>query len=113
MSYQRLISDLQGLLQPERQQGLPVVARRGVRAGKRVSVPYVAPPRGTGIASPLVEKTRIEDGVAVPDREYYEDEETVITSTDGLLSFVFKPIKKTTFTDANGDDEEREYARPV
>lgn len=71
---------------------------------------YVAPPSagtGGGIASPLTEKTKLQDDVAVADREYYAQG---ITSSDGLL--VLPAIKKQTFADANTAEVVLLFATP-
>ncbi|MFN9529664.1 MAG: hypothetical protein ACK561_09975 [Pseudomonadaceae bacterium] len=108
MSYQRLISDLQGLLQPERREGLPAVARRGARAGKRVSVPYVAPPTGGGISWPLVEGGGTGD-TAVFARTYHDTATTIVT-TDGLLALEVFQVATITMHDANGEVGELRFA---
>lgn len=46
-----------------------------------------------GIASPLTE-------VEPPDREYYEERD--LTSSDGLFTIKWQPIKSLTMLDANG-----------
>lgn len=72
---------------------------------------YVAPPSagqtGGGIASPLTEKTKLQDGVTVADREYYAQGST---SSDGLL--VLPAIKKQTFADANTAEVVLLFATP-
>ncbi|MFI8744475.1 hypothetical protein ACIGKL_04885 [Pseudomonas sp. NPDC077186] len=112
MSYQRLINDLQGLLQPERREGLPVATRRGARAGKRVSVPYVAPPSGAGISWPLVEGSGTGDTA-----EYartYHGSSTVLVTTDGLVALELPQLAAITMHDANGEVGEIRFAeRPV
>lgn len=112
MSYQRLISDLQGLLQPERREGLPAVARRGVRAGKRISVPYVAPPTGAGISWPLVE-----GGGTGDTAEYartFHGSSTILVTTDGLVALELPQVAAITMHDANGEVGEIRFAeRPV
>lgn len=109
MSYQRLISDLQGLLQPERREGLPAVARRGARAGKRVSVPYVAPPTGAGISWPLVEGEGA--GADAVFARTYHDGATTIVTTDGLLALEVLQVATITMHDANGEVGELRFAK--
>ncbi|WP_341304734.1 hypothetical protein [Pseudomonas sp. TMP25] len=113
---QAVVDDLGRLAQPAQQRRTlrtvqPVGALPPAR-GRGVYVPPpVAPSTGGGIASPLTEKTRVEGGVTVPDRGYWP--EAVVASSDGLLSFMIRPIKKSRFTDANNAEEVRDYAQPV
>lgn len=109
-----VVEDLNRLINPTRQRRtLRTVPPVGALPTTRGRGNYTPPPAtGGGIASPLTERTRTEEGEVVPDRTYYTDPEVVTTSTDGMLSFVVKPIRTTRFTDANGALEVREYARP-
>lgn len=56
-----------------------------------------------GIASPLTE-------TAHADRTYHA--QTILTTTDGFLSIVLRPINKVKFTDANGATVEMIYKAP-
>lgn len=65
----------------------------------------VARPSGSGnIASPLIE-------TAYADREFYTAH--TMTSTDGVFTFAWNPIKTTKFLDANGNPVVIEYKEPV
>lgn len=88
----------------------PVAARKQLRSvpplgplpAKRGRADYKAPPAastGGGIASPLTEKTIVADGKTVPDRAHYED--MVLLSSDGLFTYIAKPIKTLNFLDAD------------
>lgn len=111
MSSAEIVSAINALLKPRQRKTLSAVEPRGALRGKRASVLYKAKSTG-GIASPLTERTRVEDGKSVPDRDYYTSAEFVTSSTDGMLSFVIKPIRTSRFVDANGALEEREHAQP-
>ena len=63
---------------------------------------------GGGIASPLTEKTRAENGKQVPDRDYYP--EALLPTTDGLVWARWRGIKTVRMTDANGAEVVMEYA---
>ena len=65
---------------------------------------------GGGIASPLTEKTRVEDDFTVPDRAFYT--EVPLISSDGLFTYVVKPIKTLNFTDAESAVAVVELAAP-
>lgn len=103
--------DLNSLESSKRKSGeLKGVEPRGARPATRsAGEARVEPARSTGggIASPLTEAVVDVGGEMVADREYYA---AGITSSDGLL--VLPAIKKTTFTDANGAEEIRNYATP-
>lgn len=107
MSDQSLINDLNALLRPRQRKDLKPLEPRGDLPGRRVSVPYVEPVTGGGIASPLTEKTKVVDGKAVPDKDYWP---AGFTSSDGL--FVLPAWKTWNLTDANGDDVVIEFADP-
>lgn len=108
MSTHDLVGTLNSLLNPRQRKTLKAVEPRGVLRGSRASVLYT--PKGVqggGIASPLTEKTKLQDDVAVADREYYAQG---ITSSDGLL--VLPAIKKQTFADANAAEVVLLFATP-
>jgi hypothetical protein len=65
---------------------------------------YAPAKQGGGIASPLTE-------ASYAARSHWP--ESVLTSTDGLLSFKIKPIKTLAMTDANGADVVQQFAAPV
>lgn len=98
--------------QPRQRAALPPVAARGGVPAQVGTGNYTAPPpvTGGGIASPLTEKTRIESGVAVPDRTYWPA--TYFATSDGLLLFEFRPTQTWRLTDADGGDVEINVARP-
>lgn len=87
---------------------LKTVPPLGALPAKRGRSDYKAPPAasagGAGIASPLVEQ----DYAA---RTYWPD--VTVTSTDGLRSFVIKPIKEITQLDANLKTVKQQFAQPV
>lgn len=65
----------------------------------------VARPGGNGnIASPLIETD-------YADREFHSPQ--TMTSTDGVFTFAWNPIKTTKFLDANGNPVVIEYKEPV
>lgn len=109
---QQMVGDLQSLESQRRRIGtLNELERRGTLAAKVGRATYKAPAAGTGgIASPLTEQTKTEDGQQVPDRAYYD--ELVIPSSDGIFTFSLAPIKSTKFTDANNSLEVRNWAKP-
>lgn len=74
-----------------------IVAQRGLSP--------VARPTGNGnIASPLTE-------TAYTDREFHAAQTT--TSTDGVFTVAWKPIRVTKFLDANGNPVVIQYAEPT
>lgn len=89
------------------------VEAKGARAATRGVSTYIPPASagtGGGIASPLTEKTRVDDDATVPDRAYYD--EVGLISSDGLFTYVVKPIQTLNFTDANTDEVVVELAAP-
>lgn len=88
---------------------LAPVEPRGIRLATTGRGTFTAPttPGTGGIASPLVEKTKLESGKQVPDRDYYPDG---LTSSDGLL--ILPAIKTLRLADANGADVEFQLANP-
>lgn len=108
MSDQRLIDNLNALLQPRQRKELKALEPRGPLGGKRVSVDYEEKATGGGIASPLTEKTKVVAGKTLPDNELWP---AGYPSSDGL--FILPAWKAQNFTDANGDDVVIEYANPA
>ena len=109
MSDKQLVTALNSLVKPVPRKELRPLEPRGALAGKRATAEYT-PPANTGaggIASPLTEKTKLQDGAPVADREYYS---TGLVSSDGLL--VLPATKKLTFTDANGAEVVMDFATP-
>lgn len=80
---------------------LPPARGRGV---------YVPPPAtaGSGISSPLTERTRLELGVTVPDRAYWATQD--VYSSDGLMTFKIGAIKTMNFLDADGNSVQMQFA---
>lgn len=105
--------DIQSLVQPPRQAkplpridpvgALPAQKGRGMSSG-----PATGGATGGGIASPLTEKTRAENGEQVPDRDYYP--EALLPTTDGLVWARWRGVKTVRMTDANGAEVVMEYA---
>lgn len=108
------VDDINALVNPPRQQRtLHTVEPRGAQPAQRGTGNYVSPPAantGGGIASPLTEKTRDDNGVQVPDRDYWPT--TYFSTTDGLLLFEFRPTQVWRLTDADGGSVEINVARP-
>ena len=104
--------DLNSLIRPEKQAAqLRTVEPRGAVPAQRGSGSYVPPKAGTGtggvgIASPLTE-------TSYTAREYWPEQ--TLLSSDGLLSFKVKPIKKIVQIDANATPQEviQLFAEPV
>ncbi|WP_462382321.1 hypothetical protein [Pseudomonas sp. Marseille-QA0892] len=110
----KAVDDLNSLVEPPRRTttlspvapvgGFPTSRGRGVWNESR------APRGGGGIASPLKEVTKDENGTQVPDREHWPN--MIMTSSDGLFVFEVKPIKTWKFKDANGDAVQLQIAQP-
>lgn len=105
--------DLNALETPTRQRAqLRDLERRGARPptpGVGTWNPANQSSNGTaGIASPLIEKTKVVDGKTLPDNELWPQGHT---SSDGL--FVLPAVKTERFIDANGAEEVRNYANPA
>ena len=96
---------LQALVGQPSQSGLPAAQPRGVQpmAAARGRPAAAAAKSGGGIAGPLTEP-------AYNTRTYWADE--TIQSSDGLLTFVVKPIKQVILTDATGADVVIVFANP-
>lgn len=91
-----------------RREGLEEVQPRGALAAKRgVGEPKAPASTSGGVASPFTEKTKVEGGKTVPDREYWPQGHL---SSDGL--FVWPAWKRVNMTDANGDDVVFDFANP-
>lgn len=99
MSDQSLVKTLNLLVDPRRRKTLKAGEPRGPIRGNRVAVDYTPVSKGGGIASPLNE---VEGS-----REYYDP--VLLPSTDAMAWILWKVIKKTEFTDANGATEERNW----
>lgn len=99
--------DINRLVIPIRQ---PATLRQAEPLGslpaKRGRADYKAPTEsaGGGIASPLIE-------ASYGARTFWPD--VTVTSTDGLRSFVIKPIKEITQADANAAEVKQQFAQPV
>lgn len=95
---------------PRRQVSLSSREAKGSRPATVGTGTYKAPAAtsaGGGIASPLTEVAI--DGVG--DREYWPA--MIQETTDGLLSFEVKPIKKWKFLDADGNPVALNIAKPA
>lgn len=91
---------------------LEALEPRGALPARRgVGEPRKAEALGAGgIASPLTEKTKMVDGIEVPDRDYWPT--TFFSTSDGLLLFAFTPTRVWRLTDADGESVEINVARP-
>jgi hypothetical protein len=100
--------DINRLVRPTApRQQLKTVPPVGALPPQRGRADYKAPATGaaggSGIASPLIEQ----DYTA---RTYWSD--VTVTSTDGLRSFVIKPIKEITQLDASLETVKQQFAQP-
>lgn len=104
--------DVNALVNPPRQsKPLPRVDPVGALPARVGTGNYTPPPAGGGtgggIASPLVEQTKVVEGKTVPDRAYYS---AGMRSSDGL--FVLPAIQTLQLTDANGEPVQIQLANP-
>ncbi len=106
------LRDLAGSASRRSSSSLEVVEPRGALPARRgVGEPRKAEALGAGgIASPLTEKTKMVDGIEVPDRDYWPT--TFFSTSDGLLLFAFTPTRVWRLTDADGESVEINVARP-
>lgn len=108
---EQLVEDINRTVQPSRQGNtLPTLEPKGTLPAKRGRGTWeesgaTAAGTGTGIASPLKEKTTLVDGQNVPQREYWS---TGLKSSDGL--FLIPSIKTLNLVDANGADVQIQLA---
>ena len=88
---------------------LRTIEPRGARPAAVGVGAYKAPSSsiGGGIASPLTEKTKVVDGKALPDREFWPGG---YLTTDGML--VMLAPKTVNMTDADGASVVFNYANP-
>lgn len=107
------VDDINAVVTPPRPaKTLPEVQSRGALPAATGSADFK--PRATtstgggGIASPLVEKTKVVEGKTLPDREYWEGG---LPSTDGLL--IYPAVKTFNLTDATGADVQLQLANPA
>ncbi len=102
---QATVDDINSLVSPASQRKtLTTLDPRGRLEAKQGRGDYVEPTTGgVGIASPLTEAD-------YDTREYWA--EKTITSSDGLLSFRIKPIKKIIQTDDNYSEVVQLFADP-
>ena len=102
----KAVEDINSLVSPASQRKtLTTLDPRGRLEAKQGRGDYEEPATagGVGIASPLTEAD-------YDDREYWD--EKTITSSDGLLSFRIKPIKKIIQADANAAEVVQLFADP-
>jgi hypothetical protein len=101
----KAVEDINSLVSPASQRKtLTALDPRGRLEAKQGRGDYVEPTTGgVGIVSPLTEAT-------YATREYWA--EKTITSSDGLLSFRIKPIKKIIQADANAAEVVQLFADP-
>jgi len=105
---ERHVADINAVVQQQRQRRqLSAVEPRGALGAQKGVGNYVpprsAPSAGGGVASPLNET----DYTA---REYWTEQ--TVASSDGLLSFRVKAIKKIVQTDANSAEVVQQFAQP-
>ncbi len=108
--------DIQSLAAPQRQvRPLPRIDPVGPLPAQRGRGTFPARTGGGGvgggIASPLTEKTRAENGKQVPDRDYYP--EALLPTTDGLVWARWRSVKTIRMTDANGETVVMEYGNDL
>jgi len=113
---QQVVEDIHSLAPPPVQRKtLRTIDPVGALPPRRGSGVYQAPAAGGGtgggIASPLVEKTRAEEGQQVPDRDYYD--EVLLPTTDGLVWARWRSVKTIRMTDANGETVVMEYGNDL
>lgn len=109
-TFKRDLNALESGTTARRSGALRSVESRGGVPSSTARVDYTPPAStggGGGIASPLTEKTKLQDGAPVADRQYYS---AGLVSSDGLL--VLPATKKLTFTDANGAEVVMDFATP-
>lgn len=101
-----LTDALRELMEKNGQRDVETLKPRGSASRVTSAAPTTAAEKktGGGIASPLTE-------TAFADRTYHP--QTVLTTSDGFLSIVLRPLNKVKFTDANGDPVEIIYKAPV
>jgi hypothetical protein len=109
-----LVDDVNALIRPERQartlRTVPLVGAVPAKQGRGDYTPPPATPTGGGIASPLTERTRVEGGEVVPDRDLHP--EAVYASSDGLFTMLLQPIKTLRWADANNALGQIDLAAP-
>lgn len=109
---QQVVEDIHSLAPPPVQRKtLRAIDPVGALPPRRGSGVYQAPAAGGGtgggIASPLIEQTKVVGGKYVPDRGYYP---AGMRSSDGL--FVLPAIQLLRLTDANGEPVQIQLANP-
>lgn len=103
------VDDINAVVQqPRQRRQLSTIEPRG-GLGPQKGVGHYVPPRsapggGGGVASPLTETD-------YNTREYWAEQ--TLTSSDGLLSFRVKAIKKLVQTDANSLEVVQQFAQPI
>ena len=106
-TFKRDLNALESGATARRSGALRSVESRGGVPSSTARVDYTPPPStggGGGIASPLTE-------ASYAAREYWPVE--VLTSSDGLLTFRVKPIKKIVQAEANDAEVVQIFAQPV
>ena len=105
-TFKRDLNALESGTTARRSGALRSVEPRGGVPSTTSRVDYTPPVNtgGGGIASPLTE-------TSYAAREYWPVE--VLTSSDGLLTFRVKPIKKIVQTDASSVEVVQQFAQPV
>ena len=106
-TFKRDLNALESGATARRSGALRSVEPRGGVPSSTARVDYTPPPStggGGGIASPLTE-------ASYAAREYWPVE--VLTSSDGLLTFRVKPLKKIVQAEANDAEVVQIFAQPV
>ena len=101
------VQDINAVVQqPRQRRQLSTIEPRGALVEQKGRGNYVPPrsaPGGGGVASPLIEDDY--------DSRMYWSERTLLSS-DGLLSFVIRPIQGIFLRDANNAPVEFQFAQP-
>lgn len=106
-----LIRDLNALIDQRQGKTLAEVKRRGSLAGQTSSSAYKESGTTGAIASPLTETvTTNDDGTSTSTRAYHEAR--MVETSDGLFSFLVKPIKTLNMQDANRETVVMNFANP-
>lgn len=112
MSDKSLIQTLNALLVPDQRKTLKALEPRGSLGGKRVVSAYRATATGgSGVAWPLKERTKPQDGKQVPDRDFWPD--LIVTTSDGIFTFEVPPFRTLKLDDADQGGGEVQLAEPV
>lgn len=107
MQGERAINDLRRLIKAPagEKTTLKPIEPKGPVAARKGRGDFREDQRSTGgVASPLVEESYAA-------RQYWSAR--YVTSVDGLLTFLIRPIKEITQRDGNGDEVKQQFAEPT